>query len=487
MQDTRLRARLRVSSQHAGRASPRAPSPWPPAAVKYQSWFRCIGGDHGRWPLNEVLYRCPDCGNLLEVAHDLEALRSRSPAAWMKLFDDRYKRTTWPYGSGVWGKKEWVAPQLDDANVVSLDEGGSNLFWADRYGASLGLDELWVKMCGNSHTGSFKDLGMTVLVSVVNQMIHDGVPIRAVACASTGDTSASLAAYCAVAGIRAVVLLPKNAGVSTAQLVQPLANGALVLGLDTDFDGCMAIVQQLAREPGLYLANSMNSLRLEGQKTIAVEIVQQFDWQVPDWIVIPGGNLGNVSALGAGFLLLRDLGLISTLPRIAVAQAERANPLYQAYRRGFDRLQAVRAQPTLASAIQIGNPVSYERAVRTLRQFEGVVEQASESELADAAARADLTGMFNDPHTGVALAVLEKLVRSGTIQPGQRTVVISTANGLKFTDFKVRYHQQGLAASGITSRFANQLVELPADLDEVKRVVFGGLESASRLEPQTAS
>ena len=461
-----------------------------PDPVTYRAWFRCVGGDHGRWPLDEVLYRCPECGNLLEVAHDLDALRARAPAAWMKLFDDRYKRTAWPYGSGVWGKKEWVAPQLADENVVSLDEGGSNLFWADRYGKSLGVEDLWVKMCGNSHTGSFKDLGMTVLVSTVNQMIQDGSPIRAVACASTGDTSASLAAYCAVAGIRAVVLLPRG-GVSTTQLVQPLANGALVLALDTDFDGCMAIVQQLAREPGIYLANSMNSLRLEGQKTIAIEIVQQFDWAVPDWVIIPGGNLGNVSALGAGFLMLRELGLIGTLPRIAVAQAEHANPLYQAYRRGFDGLQAVRARPTLASAIQIGNPVSYERAVRTLRLFGGVVEQASESELADAAARADLTGMFNDPHTGVALAVLEKLVRAGVVQSGQRTVVISTANGLKFTDFKTRYHKDALDEFGITARYANQPVELPANLDEVKRAVFSGLAAETRadarLAPRTAS
>jgi threonine synthase len=440
--------------------------------VHYQAWFRCTKGEHGQWSLEEVLYRCPTCGSLLEVAHDLDALRARSPSAWMKLFDDRYKRTTWPYGSGVWGKKEWVLPQLDDTNVVSLDEGGTNLFWANRYGHSLGLDDLWIKLCGNSHTGSFKDLGMTVLVSVVKQMIAHGKPIQAVVCASTGDTSASLAAYCAVAGIRSVVLLPRGM-VSTAQLVQPIANGALVLALDADFDGCMSIVQQLAREEGIYLANSMNSLRLEGQKTIAIEIVQQFDWEVPDWVVIPGGNLGNVSALGAGFLMLYELGLIRTLPRIAVAQAERANPLYLAYTRGFDRLEPVFARQTLASAIRIGNPVSYDRAVRTLTRFDGVVEQASEDELADAAARADLTGMFNDPHTGVALAVMEKLIAAGTIESRQRVVVISTANGLKFTDFKVGYHEGSLGDLGITSRAANHAVELPADLDAVKRAVFG--------------
>jgi threonine synthase len=193
---------------------------------------------------------------------------------------------------------------------------------------------------------------------------------------------------------------------------------------------------------------------------------------VPDWIVIPGGNLGNVSALGAGFLMLQDLGLISHLPRIAVAQAEAANPLYLAYQRGFDAYEPIFAGRTLATAIRIGNPVSYQRAVRTLQRFDGVVEQASESELAEAAARADLTGMFSDPHTGVALAVLEKLVARGVVQPGQRTVVISTANGLKFTDFKVAYHEERLGDMGIRSTLANHPVELPATIDAVRRAVF---------------
>ncbi|MDP8923583.1 MAG: threonine synthase [Chloroflexota bacterium] len=442
-----------------------------------RAWFRCINGCPGEIPLTQVIYECPTCGSLLEVAHDLRALRRRTPAGWTRLFDERYKRTTWPYGSGVWGKKEWVAPHVDDENVVSLDEGGTNLFWAERYGAQLGLSDLWVKMCGLTHTGSFKDLGMTVLVSTVKQMIAQGTPIKAVACASTGDTSAALAAYCAVAGIPAVVILPRDK-VSIPQLVQPLANGALVLSLDTDFDGCMEMVKRLAKEPGIYLANSMNSLRVEGQKTVGIEVVQQFDWGVPDWVIIPGGNLGNTAALGAGFLMMRDLGLIQKLPRIVVAQAERANPLYLAYKNGFDHFEPIQARPTLASAIQIGNPVSFEKAVRMLKLFDGLVEQATEDELAQAAARADLTGMFNDPHTGVALAVLEKLVARREIGRKDRIVVISTATGLKFPDFKIRYHEGAL--EGIGTDYANRPVLLPADYEAVRAAAVSGVDRAAR-------
>ena len=420
--------------------------------MNLSAWFQCIDGCVGRHPLDSVIYRCPRCQSLLEVAHDTEALRSRSAAAWMKVFDDRFMRSAWPYGSGVWGKKEWVCPGVENENVVSMFEGGTNLFWADRFGREIGLDDLWVKQCGVSHTGSFKDLGMTVLVSVVNQMRKRGVPIEAVA-------------YCAAAKIPAVVLLPRGK-VSVAQLLQPIGNGALVLALDTDFDGCMAIVQRLSEDPSIYLANSMNSLRVEGQKTVGIEIVQQLDWEVPDWVIIPGGNLGNVSALGKGFQLMLDLGLIRRAPRIVCAQAENANPLYESFKTGFREFHPVTAKPTLASAIQIGNPVSVKKAIKVLQQFDGLVEQASEQELADAAARADLTGLQTCPHTGVALAALLKLVKRGVIQRHHKTVVVSTAHGLKFTEFKLRYHEGSLP--GITSTYRNSPVELPADLAHVK-------------------
>jgi threonine synthase len=446
--------------------------------MSYRAWFQCINPECGEtYPLNSIVYQCRRCQSLLEVQHDLKALKRRSAASWKELFEKRYKSNEWPYGSGVWGKKEWILPGIPNDDIVSLYEGGTNLFWAERFGKIIGVDELWIKLCGNTHSGSFKDLGMTVLVSQVKQMISEGAPIKAVVCASTGDTSAALATYCAAAGIPSIVLLPRGK-ISGAQLIQPISNGALVLYLDTDFDGCMKLVQEITKDETLYLANSMNSLRVEGQKTVGIEIVQQFDWQVPDVMIIPGGNLGNVSALGKGLMLMRDLGLISKLPRIVVAQAQRANPLYRSFKKGFKSFAPMQAQKTLASAIQIGNPVSIQKAVRTLKQFDGIVEQASEAELADAVALGDRTGMFNCPHTGVALAVLIKLLKAGKIDKKERVVVISTAHGLKFVEMKVKYHKREM---DFPCRYANQPIELPARLDAVKDALKKALKERGRF------
>jgi threonine synthase len=442
------------------------------------SWLQCIRGCSQRYSIYDVVYRCPQCGGLLDVQHNMEGLKDRDGAGWRSLFDERMRSAEESCASGVWSKKEWVCPQLDFENVISLGEGNTPLLRASRLEQEIGLDRLWIKLCGNSHTGSFKDLGMTVLVSVVQQMIAEGREIRAVACASTGDTSAALSAYCAAAGIPAIVLLPKGK-VSTAQLVQPIANGALVLALDTDFDGCMRIVEELTTDPTLYLANSKNPLRIEGQKTVGIEMVQQLGWEVPDWIVIPAGNLGNVSALGKGLLMMKELGLIDRLPRLACAQVERANPLYLSYLTDFEEYDPVQAQPTLASAIQIGNPVSYERAVRTLRRFDGVVEQASEDELANAAARADRTGFYCCPQTGAALAVLAKLRQQGQIGPSDKVVVISTAHGLKFTRFKVGYHDGEL--EDVKALHANRPVELPARPEAVVAAIEKSLRDRGAL------
>jgi threonine synthase len=448
--------------------------------MSYRAWFQCINPECGEtYPLNSVVYQCKRCNSLLEVQHDTKALAVHSGQEWKALFEKRYKGNEWPYGSGVWGKHEWILPQIDkEKNIVSLYEGGTNLFWAERFGKIIGVDNLWVKLCGNTHSGSFKDLGMTVLVSQVKQMISEGAPIKAVACASTGDTSAALATYCAAAGIPSIVLLPRGK-ISLAQLIQPVSNGSLVLYLDTDFDGCMRLVQEITKDETLYLANSMNSLRVEGQKTVGVEIVQQFDWNVPDVMIIPGGNLGNVSALGKGLLMMQDLGLIKKLPRIVVAQAERANPLYRSYLKNFESFEPIQAQKTLASAIQIGNPVSIQKAIRTLKQFNGIVEQATEEELADAAALGDRTGMFNDPHTGVALAVLIKLLKAGKIKKSDQVVVISTAHGLKFVEMKVKYHQREL---DFPCHYANQPIELPARLDAVKEALNKALAEKGRFD-----
>jgi len=441
--------------------------------VEYTAWFECISGCGEKYSLKEMVYECQKCGGLLEVRHDLDRLRTKSASYWKSLFDARYMTNIWPYGSAIWGKKEMVCPVVDNDNVVSMYEGGSNLFWAERLGKEIGVEDLWVKQCGNSHTGSFKDLGMTVLVSMVKQIMSEGGNIPAVACASTGDTSAALAAYCAAAGIRAIVFLPKNK-VSMPQLIQPLANAAITLSIDTDFDGCMKLVREICSRENIYLANSMNSLRIEGQKVVSIELVQQFEWEIPDVIVIPGGNLGNVSALGKGFLLMKSVGMIDRLPRLVCAQSANANPLYLSYLTGFKEYKPVRAKKTLASAIQIGNPVSIQKAISTMKLFDGIVEQATEEELADAAARADATGLFTCPHTGVALAVLFKLVDRGEIKPTDRVVVISTAHGLKFVDFKLKYHRGKL--KGIESRRANVPIEVPAKYETVRDAMYRALD-----------
>jgi threonine synthase len=433
-----------------------------------KSWLECIRGCGRKYPINTIIYRCEDCGGLLDVQHDVKVLKRKTASQWKKLFEERTHSNAWPYGSGVWGKKEWVMPSVKNENVVSMYEGHTNCFWAERFGKEIGVPDLWVKLCGNSHTGSFKDLGMTVLVSAVKQMIADGKPIRAVACASTGDTSAALSAYGAAAGIPTIVFLPKGK-VSTAQLVQPISNGATVLSLDTDFDGCMKIVQEITADNSIYLANSMNSLRMEGQKTVGIEIIQQFGWDVPDWFVIPAGNLGNISALGKGLLLMRELGLIKKLPRIICAQAANANPLYLSFLSGYKNYRDVQAKKTSASAIQIGAPVSYERAVKVLKEFDGIVEQATETELANAAAQADRAGLFTCPQTGVALAALLKLIEKKVVKKKDRVVVISTAHGLKFSQFKVEYHEKTLA--GVESRFPNPPIMLPADAAIVKEML----------------
>ncbi|HHX16100.1 MAG TPA: threonine synthase [Fibrobacter sp.] len=433
----------------------------------FSAQFKNINGSD-TYPLDQVIYRSSVDNSLLEVEHDRKALASKSPEEWKNLFANRRLSFKPADMSGIWSKREMVLPEIAEEDIITLQEGFTPLFDGSALAKEIGMQKLRVKLCGNSHTGSFKDLGMTVLVSQVNSMIKNGKPIKAVACASTGDTSAALSAYCAKAGIPSIVFLPAGK-ISTAQLIQPISNGSIVLALDTDFDGCMQIVQEVTADNSIYLANSMNSLRVEGQKTISAEICQQLNWHVPDTIIIPGGNLGNVSALAKGFDDCLAMGLISKKPRIIVAQAAAANPFYQAFQRDFDKLIPMKAKQTLASAIQIGNPVSYPKAERAIREYSGLVVDVSEQELADAAHRGDRFGLYCCPHTGVALGALEKLLQNGTIAKDEEVIVISTAHGLKFTEFKVGYHEKSL--ENISSAFANPVFKAPAKIGAVMDIL----------------
>jgi len=428
------------------------------------AWFECFSGCGVRYSLEEIVYRCEKCGGLLEVRHDAAALTERPASEWKALFDSRLGRE-----SGVWSKKEVVLPNLNPDSVVSLGEGNSPLIRSAGLARELGVADIRIKQCGTSHTGSFKDLGMTVLVSMVNQIRSK---IRAVACASTGDTSAAVSAYCAAAGLPSIVFLPKDK-VSLAQLIQPIANGSITLSIDTDFDGCMKIVQEITQDGSIYLANSMNSLRLEGQKTISFEIAQQLGWETPDFVVVPGGNLGNISAIANGFLLMKQMGLVRSIPCLVCAQTEKANPLYRSYVHGFEKMESMVAGDTLATAIRIGNPVSFPKAVRALKATNGMVEEVTETELADAASRVDRFGFFNDPQTGVALAATAKLVGNGKIPKDARVVVISTAHGLKFIDFKLRFHKKELP--GTQPALSNLPIEVPSNAEAVRAVINGRL------------
>ena len=437
-------------------------------SLKLSCWYTCVRGCEGSYPIDQVITHCPKCGGLLDVAHDIAALKAKTADEWKQLFRERACEMVGPEASGVWSKGEWVLPSLDPSFRVTLGEGRTPLIAVPRLAYEMGISDLWMKQCGTTHTGSFKDLGMTVLISHVVQMIANGSPIRAVVCASTGDTSAALAAYGANAGIPTVVLLPEGK-ISEAQLAQPLANGAIVLALETDFDGCMRLVEDLSHDPQFYLANSKNPLRIEGQKTLAVEIAEQLAWDLPDWIVIPCGNLGNISALVKGLKMMKQLGLIDHMPRILAAQAENANPLYRSYRTGFESLEPLQAAPTLATAIRIGNPVSYERAVKALREVDGVVEQASEKALANASARADLHGLYTCPQTGVALACLSTARREGIVRKSDRVVVIATAHGLKFTEFKTHQHSELFLGTQATS--VNRPIQIKADVGVINECV----------------
>jgi len=354
-----------------------------------------------------------------------------------ELFDARLGTFEAPYNSGVWRYKEMIYPEIANETVVSRPEGNTNLYASPRLAQWAGVTKLFLKHEGENPTGSFKDRGMTGGVTQARVL-----GMSKVACASTGNTSASLAAYAAWSGIQGIVLF-QNKQIALGKLAQAVAYGATCLRIDADFDQNLALVREMSDKLGIYVLNSVNPFRLEGQKSIMFETIQQLRWNVPDWIVVPGGNLGNSSAFGKALCELRDLGLIDCLPRLAVIQADGANPLYQSYQNGLETLVPMKAD-TIATAIKIGNPVNYPKAARALRWTDGVVEQVSDQEIMEAKALIDAQGIGCEPASACSLAGVRKLVNSGVIKPNETVVGILTGHLLKDPDATIGYHEDKL-------------------------------------------
>jgi threonine synthase len=412
-----------------------------------------------QYPIDSVIYTCETCGGLLDVTHDLETLRT---IVNRELFDRRLGSLDAPYNSGVWRYKELINADLDTSLIISRPEGNTNLYHLPRLADYAGVDTLYLKHEGENPTGSFKDRGMTGGVTQARLL-----GMRRVACASTGNTSASLAAYAALAGLEGIVFF-QNKDVATGKLAQALAYGATAVRIDADFDQNLALVREVSLALGIYVLNSINPFRLEGQKTVMFEVLQQLRWTVPDWIVLPGGNLGNTAAFGKGLKELYDLGLIDRMPRIAVIQAEGANPLYQAYLDNFEEFEPVKAH-TIATAIKIGNPVNYPKAVRTLRNTNGVVEEVTDQEIMDAKALIDATGIGCEPASACSLAGLKKLVDRGLIRRDETVVGLLTGHVLKDTEVVIKYHSNTL--EDIYPNHRNRIHDASASVEELSRIL----------------
>ena len=436
--------------------------------------LRCIGCSHTLAREHLVgNFRCASCGELFEVTypgwHGPKQTRP-NPSALRWLWRDRRCSLMPIDRSGVWRFREML-PILDSLeNAVTLGEGNTPLYELPRVAARLGVERLHAKHQGMNPTGSFKDTGMTAALSVAREQ-----GFAWVACASTGNTSAAMAAYAARAGLRSLVLLPEGK-IAWGKLAQAMDYGALTLQLHTDFDGCVRVLADVVERAPVYLLNSVNPYRIEGQKTPAFEIAEALEWEVPDHLIVPGGNLANSSALGKGFLEMRDLGLTQRVPQISVVQAEGANPLVRAMEEfSGEKLEPVRAS-TRASAIRIGNPASWRKAVHILRETGGWVEQASEAEIAVAKAEIGAEGIGCEPASAVTLAGLKKLLQKGKIRRDESVVLLLTGHTLKDSDYTIRYHRGELLTdaeasgerAGIDATRRNT-IELEASVDAVLR------------------
>ena len=413
------------------------------------SIFKCVSCEN-EYNIQVIRYRC-ECGDLLEVIHELDRAIP-DPESWKKSLDEQLGEVPFRRYQNI------LFPSLPNESIISLKEGDTPLYDVSPNFPQFG--SLHLKHEGMNPTLSFKDRGMVSGVSWANHLGCENV-----ICASTGDTSAAMAAYAGSAPkMKGIVLLPKGK-ISPEQLAQPISFVTLTVGIETDFDGCMKLVQQLTEKHNIYLLNSMNSVRIEGQKAIGIETLHQLNWQVPDWFVIPVGNAGNISALGKGLRELHELGIIDKLPRLVGVQTEGASPLYQSYKNGFSELVPQQAKPTKASAIQIGDPVSYRKAVRELKHFDGVVESVTETELMDWKAQIDQLGISICPNSAVAVAGTMKLRDADVIKQNEDVIVILTAHGSKFSNTAVNYHQDG------ENKFANQTKTVKPELSELERIL----------------
>jgi len=405
----------------------------------------------------DVRYRC-ECGGTLDVVHDPGPLREHLSLA---LFDERLVSRHPANRSGVWRFRELVLP-LEPDEIVTKPEGNTNLYDSQRLAEWVGLDRFLLKHEGENPTASFKDRGMTVGVSVARRL-----GMERVACASTGNTSASMAAYAVAGGMEAFVFIPEGE-IAYGKLSQALAYGAKTIQIAGDFDDAMRLVEQVCAKEGIYLLNSINPFRIEGQKAIGFELLQDLGWAVPDWIVLPGGNLGNNTAIGKGLMELHALGLIPRMPRLAVVQAAGANPLYTAFTEEKD-LEPVPKAKTLATAIKIGNPVSWRKSLRGLAATNGVVEQVTDQEIMDAKSHVDGAGIGAEPASCTTVAGAKKLVAAGVIRPDESVCGILTGHLLKDPDAVVGYHRDTLDA--IRSNHANAPVQVEATLDAVLKAL----------------
>jgi threonine synthase len=447
------------------------------AAADASCMFRCIGCD-ATAPTAAQDFRCAHCGNLLEIT---------SPAWTSSAVKADILKSTWRARrssnealdlSGVWRYRELLPNPALAQHVVTLREGNTPLYELPRCARLTGVPRLFAKHQGLNPTGSFKDTGMTVAATFARQ-----AGCNWVACASTGNTSASMAAYAARAGMRSLVLVPEGK-ISWSKLSQALDYGALTCQLRTDFDGCLQLLQQLVKRAPVYQLNSINPFRLEGQKTQAIELLEQLDWQPPDHIIVPGGNLGNSSAIGKALLEMREIGLISSLPKLSVIQAEGANALVRTVRE-TDGKRLIKVQPeTRATAIRIGNPASWEKAVKVIRATGGTCEEVSEFEIAQAKAEIGAEGIGCEPASAVTLAGLKKFVRQGFVQREERVVLILTGNLLKDPDFTMEFHKGELPSEELNTLQSASLAKLrhpPIVLDATLDAVVGTLEQAEKI------